>query len=158
MPLKERIARLFGRGKQEKRTFVISFRHSQKNAEFESTWDEVRHLSRRFGGERGLKMDNFFVPWSEVASIYEKDPEENEAHKAGAKVMVVTKLRIGDANTMMAEGGIQAADKPNDSPAIHFLDAFGGLRETGISLSFRHLCFDFDAEITRKFCCGSSRS
>ena len=37
----------------------------------------------------------------------------------GAKVMIVTKLRIGDANTMMAEGGIQAADKPNDSPAIH---------------------------------------
>ena len=32
----------------------------------------------------------------------------------------------GDANTMMAEGGIQAADKPNDSPAIHFLDAYGG--------------------------------
>ena len=27
---------------------------------------------------------------------------------------------------MMAEGGIQAADKPNDSPAIHFLDAYGG--------------------------------
>ena len=27
---------------------------------------------------------------------------------------------------MMAEGGIQAADKPNDSPAIHFVDAFGG--------------------------------
>ena len=49
-----------------------------------------------------------------------------EAHEAGAKVMIVTKLRIGDANTMMAEGGIQAADKPNDSPAIHFLDAFGG--------------------------------
>lgn len=49
-----------------------------------------------------------------------------EAHKAGAKVMIVTKLRIGDANTMMAEGGIQAADKPNDSPAQHYLDAFGG--------------------------------
>ena len=49
-----------------------------------------------------------------------------EADKAGAKTMIVTKLRIGDANTMMAEGGIQAADKPNDSPAIHFLDAFGG--------------------------------
>ena len=42
-----------------------------------------------------------------------------EAHEAGASVMVVTKLRMGDANTMMAEGGIQAADKPNDSPAIH---------------------------------------
>ena len=49
-----------------------------------------------------------------------------EADNAGAKVMVVTKLRMGDANTMMAEGGIQAADKPNDSPAIHYLDAFGG--------------------------------
>lgn len=49
-----------------------------------------------------------------------------EAHEAGADVMIVTKLRIGDANTMMAEGGIQAADKANDSPAIHFVDAFGG--------------------------------
>ena len=49
-----------------------------------------------------------------------------EANEAGASVMVVTKLRIGDANTMMAEGGIQAADKPNDSPVQHYLDAFGG--------------------------------
>ena len=49
-----------------------------------------------------------------------------EAHNNGAKVTVVTKLRMGDANTMMAEGGIQAADKENDSPAQHFLDAFGG--------------------------------
>ncbi|GFI09108.1 MAG: FAD-dependent oxidoreductase [Lachnospiraceae bacterium] len=49
-----------------------------------------------------------------------------EAHQAGANVMMVTKLRIGDANTMMAEGGIQAADKENDSPQQHYLDAFGG--------------------------------
>ncbi len=49
-----------------------------------------------------------------------------EAHEAGANVMIVTKLRIGDANTMMAEGGIQAADKENDSPVQHYLDAFGG--------------------------------
>ncbi len=49
-----------------------------------------------------------------------------EADNTGAKTMIVTKLRLGDANTMMAEGGIQAADKPNDSPAIHYLDAFGG--------------------------------
>ena len=49
-----------------------------------------------------------------------------EANEGGADVMIVTKLRIGDANTMMAEGGIQAADKPNDSPAVHYLDAFGG--------------------------------
>ena len=49
-----------------------------------------------------------------------------EADEAGAKVMIATKLRMGDANTMMAEGGIQAADKENDSPAQHFLDAYGG--------------------------------
>ncbi len=49
-----------------------------------------------------------------------------EADNAGASVLVVTKLRMGDANTMMAEGGIQAADKPDDSPAIHFIDAYGG--------------------------------
>ncbi len=49
-----------------------------------------------------------------------------EAFAAGCKVTMVTKLRIGDANTMMAEGGIQAADKENDSPATHYLDAFGG--------------------------------
>lgn len=49
-----------------------------------------------------------------------------EANNANASVLVVTKLRMGDANTMMAEGGIQAADKENDSPAIHYLDAFGG--------------------------------
>lgn len=49
-----------------------------------------------------------------------------EANEAGANVMIVTKLRIGDANTMMAEGGIQAADKENDSPAQHYLDVMGG--------------------------------
>ncbi|MDD6654743.1 MAG: FAD-binding protein [Treponema sp.] len=48
------------------------------------------------------------------------------ASEAGAKVLLVTKLRVGDANTMMAEGGIQAADKPNDSPAQHYLDCYGG--------------------------------
>lgn len=54
------------------------------------------------------------------------------ASEAGAKVLLVTKLRVGDANTMMAEGGIQAADKPNDSPAQHYLDAFGGGHFDGI--------------------------
>ena len=48
------------------------------------------------------------------------------AHENGANVMIVTKLRHGDANTMMAEGGIQAADKPGDSPAQHYLDVMGG--------------------------------
>ena len=53
-----------------------------------------------------------------------------EAKKNGANVLMVTKLRIGDCNTMMAEGGIQGVDKPNDSPCIHYLDAMGGSRYT----------------------------
>jgi succinate dehydrogenase/fumarate reductase flavoprotein subunit len=48
------------------------------------------------------------------------------AREEGAKVLMATKLRHGDANTMMAQGGIQAADKPNDSPVIHYLDVIGG--------------------------------
>ncbi len=48
------------------------------------------------------------------------------AREQGAQVLMVTKLRHGDANTMMAQGGIQAADKPNDSPVIHYLDVMGG--------------------------------
>ncbi len=48
------------------------------------------------------------------------------AQANGASVLMSTKLRIGDANTMMAQGGIQAADKSNDSPAKHYLDVMGG--------------------------------
>jgi succinate dehydrogenase / fumarate reductase flavoprotein subunit len=49
-----------------------------------------------------------------------------EAGESGADVLIVTKLRMGDANTMMAQGGIQAAAKPIASPAQHFLDVSGG--------------------------------
>ena len=52
------------------------------------------------------------------AAIFAKDN--------GADVLIATKLRMGDANTMMAQGGIQAADKPNDSPMTHYLDVMGG--------------------------------
>jgi succinate dehydrogenase / fumarate reductase flavoprotein subunit len=48
------------------------------------------------------------------------------AQENGAEVLLATKLRFGDANTMMAQGGIQAADKENDSPAQHYLDVLGG--------------------------------
>ncbi len=41
-------------------------------------------------------------------------------------ILMATKLRHGDANSMMAQGGIQAADMPDDSPARHYLDAIGG--------------------------------
>lgn len=42
------------------------------------------------------------------------------------KILIATKLRHGDANSMMAQGGIQAADRPDDSPALHYLDIYGG--------------------------------
>ncbi len=42
------------------------------------------------------------------------------------KILVTTKLRLGDSNSMMAQGGIQAADRPEDSPARHYLDTYGG--------------------------------
>ena len=55
-----------------------------------------------------------------------------EANEKGAKVLITTKLRFGDANTMMAEGGIQAADKENDSPDRHYLDVMGGGHYTNV--------------------------
>ena len=55
------------------------------------------------------------------------------AEQAGLKVTLVTKLRHGDANTMMAEGGIQAATKGNkDSPYFHYLDVMGGGHFTNV--------------------------
>ena len=42
------------------------------------------------------------------------------------KVLMVQKLRLGDANSKMSQGGIQAADAPDDSPTIHYLDVIGG--------------------------------
>lgn len=48
------------------------------------------------------------------------------AAENGMKVILATKLRHGDANTVMAEGGIQGADHEFDSPYYHFIDAIGG--------------------------------
>ncbi len=49
------------------------------------------------------------------------------AQESGAKIIIANKLRHGDANTMMAEGGIQAVAKvAKDSPFYHYLDTMGG--------------------------------
>ncbi|NHJ31743.1 MAG: FAD-binding protein [Asgard group archaeon] len=51
------------------------------------------------------------------------------AMKSGVKpenILIVTKLRMGDSNTTMAQGGIQAAVRKIDSPVTHYLDAYGG--------------------------------
>jgi succinate dehydrogenase/fumarate reductase flavoprotein subunit len=48
------------------------------------------------------------------------------AREKGAKCIISTKLRLGDANSMMSQGGMQAAVTAVDSPTIHYLDAMGG--------------------------------
>lgn len=50
------------------------------------------------------------------------------ANENGANVLLATKLRLGDSNTIMAEGGIAAATQPNDSPYWHYIDTIGGGR------------------------------
>ena len=48
------------------------------------------------------------------------------AMQNGAKSIVSTKLRLGDANSMMSQGGMQAAVSTTDSPPRHYLDVLGG--------------------------------
>jgi len=43
-----------------------------------------------------------------------------------ATSIISTKLRLGDANSMMSQGGMQAAVTAQDSPSRHYLDAIGG--------------------------------
>lgn len=43
-----------------------------------------------------------------------------------ANILLVQKLRLGDSNSVMSQGGVQFADKLYDSPVIHYLDALGG--------------------------------
>lgn len=40
-------------------------------------------------------------------------------------ILIATKLRLGDANSKMSQAGIQAADRPQDSPMLHYLDIMG---------------------------------
>ncbi|MFC2163513.1 FAD-binding protein [Acidobacteriota bacterium] len=49
-----------------------------------------------------------------------------EAQQLGVNSIISTKLRMGDANSMMSQGGMQAAVTPQDPPTRHFLDAMGG--------------------------------
>lgn len=41
-------------------------------------------------------------------------------------ILLTNKLRHGDANSIMAEGGTQAADRTDDAPDKHYLDTIGG--------------------------------
>lgn len=54
------------------------------------------------------------------------------AREQGAEVILATKLRMGDSNTIMAEGGIGAATTPEDSPVVHYVDTLIGGRGTNV--------------------------
>ncbi len=89
---------------------------------FES-WSRLRHVDIDLRAEPEYDVDVLVIGGGGAGAS-----AALEAHGAGADVLVTTKLRFGDANTMMAQGGIQAADKESDTPAIHYLDVVGGGR------------------------------
>ena len=64
------------------------------------------------------------------------------AHQNGAHVLLTTKLRFGDSNTIMAEGGINACVSPGDSPMRYFVDTMGGGGFTNIPELVRGLVMD----------------
>jgi len=57
-------------------------------------------------------------------------------------ILIVQKLRLGDSNSIMSQGGIQTADKPNDSPVLHYLDVMGGGHFTNDQKLARRLVLD----------------
>jgi succinate dehydrogenase / fumarate reductase flavoprotein subunit len=45
-------------------------------------------------------------------------------------ILIATKLRLGDSNTVKYQSGTQAATGPDDSPVIHYLDTLAGAHFT----------------------------
>ena len=60
--------------------------------------------------------------------------------ESGLSVHLATKLRLGDANTVMAEGGIQAALTEQDSTRRHFADSYVGGHGNNDTELLRVLC------------------
>lgn len=129
-----------GMGEQERKDILSDYHPDYKD-------DALREL--RIGPNKGDKVINEVV---DVLEAYPRNmPEEFdlskvdletdvlvigagsagmaaalEASENGADTLIVTKLRLGDSNSMMAQGGIQAADQLDDSPVLHYLDVMGG--------------------------------
>ncbi|MBE0478201.1 FAD-binding protein [Candidatus Aerophobetes bacterium] len=66
----------------------------------------------------------------------------NDSGVSAEKILLANKLRHGDSNSIMAQGGTQAADRPGDSPVIHYIDALGGGHFTNKSDVLRALVED----------------
>lgn len=64
------------------------------------------------------------------------------ARNSGGEVLLATKLRFGDSNTIMAEGGVNACSSPGDSPMRYYIDTMGGGAFTNIPELVRPLVMD----------------
>jgi len=64
------------------------------------------------------------------------------AAESGAKVILATKLKLGDSNTVMAEGGIQASIEKGDSPQAHYDDTFKAGHKKGKKELIKQLVMD----------------
>ncbi len=69
------------------------------------------------------------------------------ANAGGASVIVVNKLRLGDSNTVMAEGGMQAAVAPADSPQLHFDDTMRGGHDAADPALVEHMVMEGPATV-----------
>ncbi len=65
-----------------------------------------------------------------------------KAVEGGVKVIMATKLRLGDSNTVMAEGGIQASIEKEDTPQMHFDDTIKGGHHKGNPELVKQLIMD----------------
>ena len=64
------------------------------------------------------------------------------AAESGAKVILATKLKLGDSNTVMAEGGIQASIEKGDTPQAHYNDTFKAGHQKGNKELIKKLVMD----------------
>jgi succinate dehydrogenase/fumarate reductase flavoprotein subunit len=144
-----RPARVEKRKKGEEFPFM-SLQERQEMLKYHPDYREEGRREIKIGPSKGYRIAHEFVDLLEARSRVDPDKVDLSrvdyetdvlviggggaatvaaliAEENGAQVLIATKLRHGDANTMMAEGGIQAATKrEKDSPYYHYLDVLGG--------------------------------
>jgi len=144
-----RPARVEKRKKGEEFPFM-SLQERQEMLKYHPDYKEEGRREIKIGPSKGYRIAHEFVDLLEAKSRVEPDKVDLSrvdyeadvlviggggaatvaaliAEENGAQVLMATKLRHGDSNTMMAEGGIQAASKgEKDSPYYHYLDVVGG--------------------------------
>jgi succinate dehydrogenase/fumarate reductase flavoprotein subunit len=144
-----RPGRVENRQKGEEFTFM-SLEERQEMLKYHPDYRDEGRREIKIGPSKGYRIAHEFVDLLEARSRVDPDKIDLSrvdyetdvliiggggaatiaaiiAEENGTQVLMATKLRHGDANTMMAEGGIQAASKTGkDSPYYHYLDVQGG--------------------------------